>query len=161
MKFTLKENQITLNALQLDLDGFVQLDGDNVNIDLKYAAPQNNFKSFLSLIPSAYTSNFADVQANGSLQFSGFVKGNYNALSNQIPAFMVDLNIANADIKYPDLPLGISKINTQTKINSPSSDFDEMTIDVSKFNMEMGWESISRPFSSCERQFQILIWMLR
>ena len=138
MKFTLKENEIAVNALKLNLEGFIQLLGDDVKMDLKYSAPQNNFKNFLSLIPSAYTADFSDVQANGKLQFNGFVKGNYNMVTGQIPAFQVDLKIDDGDFKYPDLPLGISKINTQAKINSPSSDFDKMTIDVSRFNMELG-----------------------
>ena len=41
---------IAVNALKLNLEGFIQLDGDNINMDLKYAAPQNNFKNFLSYI---------------------------------------------------------------------------------------------------------------
>ncbi len=138
MKFTLKENQIVVNALKLALDGFIQMEGDNINMDLTYAAPQNKFKNFLSLVPSAYTADFKDVQANGDLQFNGFVKGAYNAVTGQIPAFQVDLKIDNGDFKYPDLPLGVSKINTQTRINSPSSNFDKLTVDVSKFNMLLG-----------------------
>ncbi len=138
MKFTLKENQIVLNAMKLALDGFVQMEGDNINMDLRYAAPQNKFKNFLSLIPSAYTADFKDVQANGDLEFNGFVKGAYNASTGQIPAFQVDLKIANADFKYPDLPIGVSNINTQARVNSPSSNFDKMTIDVPKFNMQLG-----------------------
>lgn len=138
MKFTLKENQIVLNALTLKLDGFVQMEGDDINMDLTYSAPQNKFKNFLSLIPSAYTADYADVQANGDLQFGGFVKGTYNGLTGKMPAFQVDLKIDNGDFKYPDLPLGVTDINTQTRINSPSSDFDKITIDVSRFSMNLG-----------------------
>ncbi len=137
MKFTLKENELLLNALKLNFDGFVQMQGDDINMDLTYSAPQNKFKNFLSLIPSAYTADYANVQANGDLQFNGFVKGTYNA-SGRFPAFRVDLKVDNADIKYPDLPLGITNINTQTRIDSPSSDFDKMTVDVSRFSMKLG-----------------------
>ncbi len=138
MKFTLKENQIVINALKLDVEGFVQMADDDVNMDLAFAAPQNKFKNFLSLIPSAYTVDFVDVQANGNLQFQGIVKGTYNALTGKLPSFRIDLKIKDGDLKYPDLPLGISKINTLASINSPGSNFDQLTVDVSNFKMELG-----------------------
>ncbi len=137
-KYTIKDNQIVLNALKLNTEGFVQMTDDKINMDIKYDAPQNNFKNILSMIPSAYTADFQDVQANGELQFNGFVKGNYNLTTGALPAFQVNLKVNNGDFKYPDLPLGIKGINTVTKINSPSSDLNKMVIDVSSFKMELG-----------------------
>ncbi len=151
-KYTIKENQLKLNALNLNAEGFVQLLADKINMDIKYDAPQNSFKNFLSMIPSAYTADFKDVQANGALKFNGFVKGNYNLATGALPAFQVNLNIDNGDFKYPDLPLGISGINTTTKINSPSSDLNKMVIDVSTFKMELG----NNPFEASMKLWTVL-----
>lgn len=150
-KYTIKDNTVRLNALKLNTEGFVQLLENKVNIDFKYDAPQNNFKNFLSMIPSAYTADYEDVEANGALQFNGFVKGNYNLVTGALPAFQVNLKVDEANFKYPDLPLGISSINTTTKITSPSSNFDKMVIDVSNFKMELG----NNPFEA-----SIKLWTL-
>jgi len=139
MKFTLKENEIMVNALKLKADGFINmLKNGDIDLDLKFNAPGNSFKNFLSLIPSAYTKNFADVTANGKLAFNGYAKGIYNAEKNKMPAFKIYLDITNGDFKYPDLPLGIKDIFAKININSPSSDFDKMVIDIPNFNMNLG-----------------------
>jgi len=139
MKFTLKENELMVNALKLKADGFINLlkNGD-IDLDLKFDAPGNSFKNFLSLVPSAYTKDFADVSANGNLAFNGFAKGIYSVEKNKIPAFKIFLDIANGDFKYPSLPLGVKDIFAKVNINSPSSDFDKMMIDIPNFKMNLG-----------------------
>lgn len=152
-KYTIKDNKINLNALQLNAEGFVQLEGeDKVIIDLKYDSPKNKFKNFLSMIPAAYTADFQDVEANGDLQFNGFVKGNYNMTTGALPAFQVNLQVDNADFKYPDLPLGITGISTTTKINSPSSDLNKMVVDISTFKMQLG----NNPFEASVKLWTLL-----
>lgn len=150
-KYTIKENSIALNTLKLNTEGFVQMVGDKINVDIKYSAPKNNFKNLLSMIPSAYTADFKDVQANGDIELNGFVKGNYDLNTGALPAFLVNLKIANGDFKYPDLPLGIKGINTTTTINSPSSDLNKMVVDISNFKMELG----NNPFEA-----KVKLWTL-
>ncbi|MBP9688213.1 MAG: AsmA family protein [Bacteroidia bacterium] len=62
MKFTFKENTFSLNDLQFNFDGFVQMLNDDINMDIKFGANQASFKSFLSLVPGVYTKDFADVK---------------------------------------------------------------------------------------------------
>jgi hypothetical protein len=150
-KFTIKDNSITINALKLSTEGFVQMVGDKINVDIKYNTPNNNFKSILSMIPSAYTKDFKDVQANGELDLDGYIKGNYNTNTGSLPAFLVNLKIKNGDFKYPDLPLGIKDINTVAKISSPSSDLNKMVVDISNFKMELG----NNPFEA-----KVKLWTL-
>ncbi len=138
MVFTLKENEIMVNALRLKADGMINYLGDDIKMDFSFNAPQNEFKNFLSLIPSAYTKDFADVKADGQLKFNGFVKGTYNGVKEQYPAFKVNLDVANGSVQYPDLPLGITNIQTKGTINSPTSNFDDMTVDIPNFKMKVG-----------------------
>ena len=138
MKYTLKDNDLTINALKILGEGWFQLEGDDINMDVNFSAPSNSFKNLLSLIPYAYTKDFASVQANGNMQFNGFVKGTYNGIKEQYPAFKIFLDINNGDFKYPDLPMGIKNILAKMTINSPSSNFDKMTIDVPMFKMNLG-----------------------
>lgn len=150
-KYTIKENSLVLNALKLNTEGFVQMVGDKINVDIKYSAPNNKFKNILSMIPSAYTADFEDVKANGTLALDGFVKGNYDANTGSLPAFLLNLKVENGDFKYPDLPLGVDGINILTKINSPSSDLNKMVVDVSQFNMKLG----NNPFEA-----KVKLWTL-
>jgi hypothetical protein len=137
MKFTMKDNSLKINDLTLNLDGWTQLPNDNdILMDLKFGTPQNTFKSLLSIIPGAYTKDFAGVQANGNVQFSGFAKGKYN--EKTYPAFKLDFKVGNADFKYPTLPLGVSKINVDASINSPSTNLNAMTVNIPKFSLQIG-----------------------
>jgi hypothetical protein len=138
MKFTFKENNLKVNALEVMLDGWVQTpdNSEDIRMDLKFGTPQNTFKSLLSIVPGAYTKDYSDVQANGTVQFSGFVKGTYNDII--YPAFKIDFKVGNADFKYPSLPLGVSSINVDASINSPSSRLNDMTVNIPKFSLRIG-----------------------
>ncbi len=135
-KYTLKENKFKINDLAVNLDGFVQLDKEDINMDIAFNAPSNTFKSVLSLIPGAYIKGYENVKANGDFKLNGFVKGTMN--DQKMPAFKVDLDVKNGDFKYPDLPMGIKNINTKIAINSPSTQLDRMTIDIPNFTMDLG-----------------------
>lgn len=138
MKFTIKDNDLKVNDLQLMLDGWIQMpaNSEDIGMDLTFSTPQNTFKSFLSIIPGAYTKDFKDVQTNGIVQFAGFVKGIYN--EKTYPAFKIDFKVGNADFKYPSLPLGVTDINVDASINSPSQRLNDMTVNIPAFRLKIG-----------------------
>ncbi len=137
-KYTLKENDLRINDLQLKADGWLAMPGEDIDMDLTFSAPQSDFKSLLSMIPNAYTAGYDNVKASGTFKLDGMVKGKYSAKPEAYPAFNINLEVNNADVKYPDLPLGISNINTKVKVNSPGSNLDQMLVDVSKFSLKIG-----------------------
>ncbi|MEO1263490.1 MAG: AsmA-like C-terminal region-containing protein [Bacteroidota bacterium] len=138
-KYTLRENELIINDLQLNTDGWVGLTPESdVEMDLTFEAPQSDFKSLLSMIPNAYIAGYENVKAGGKFTLNGSAKGKYSASPESYPAFKVNLNIADGDVKYPDLPIGITGINTDVMINSPSSILDKMQVDVSRFNLKVG-----------------------
>ncbi len=145
MKFTLKDNIIKINALKINTDGYVAMPSDDIKMDLKFNAPTTDFKHILSLVPSAYTSDFEGVKASGDATIGGFVKGVYN--DKNLPAFAVDVDVKNGNFQYPDLPLGVTGINTKVNVNSPSSDFDKMTIDIPQFDLNIGNNPIKGRFN--------------
>ncbi len=145
-KFTIKNNKLLLNSLELNTDGTVQLSGDDVIMDLRFDAPGDNFKNLLSLIPGSYSKDFKDVDADGKVKLAGNAKGTFNAAKNQMPAFKLNLEVANGRFKYPDLPMGIKDIATVVNINSPSSDLDKMQIDIPNFKMILGQNPFEAKF---------------
>jgi len=143
-KYTFKDNKIKLNALTLNTKGFVQPKGDDINLDLDFRAPQTDFKYLLSMIPSAYTKNFDNVNASGKMKFRGDVKGKYNKTS--MPAFNVLLEVDEGTFKYPDLPFGVKDINTKMTINSPSADLDRMVVNIPTFHFKLGPNPVDGSF---------------
>lgn len=137
-KYSLKDNQLRINELDLKADGFVQLDGDNYHMDLTFSTPENDFKSLLSMIPNAYIEGYEDVKAEGAFTLSGEIRGTYNGEQEAYPAFRIETSVSEGSVQYPGLPLGITNINTQALVNSPGSNFDSLTVDVPRFSMKLG-----------------------
>ncbi|MDZ7878209.1 MAG: AsmA-like C-terminal region-containing protein [Saprospiraceae bacterium] len=140
MKFTLKETDAKINDLKMNLEGWTQLKGDDILMNMAFKAPSNNFKDFLSIIPAAYTKNYSDVTASGTFNFDGFVKGTYNStkVPPQYPAFKINLAVQNAAFQYPKLPMGASELNTQLSINLPTSNFNDLIFDLNTFHAKLG-----------------------
>ena len=135
--YTLKDNELTLNALVLQLTGEVAMPGEDIRMDLAFNAPRNNFKNLLSLVPSAYNDSFDEVSASGQFALNGKVNGVYN--ERTLPAFDVNLRVDDANVQYPDLPVGISDIATQVSVTSPGgSNLDRMAVDIPRFKFQLG-----------------------
>lgn len=135
-KYTFEKNSFKVNALTLGLDGWLKLlPNDDMDMDLKFDSKQTDFRNILSMVPAVYLTDFKDVKTVGKLALNGFAKGKYT--SKAYPAFGLNLNIANAMFKYPDLPKSVNNIQVVVNINSPGSSLDQMVINMKKFHMEM------------------------
>lgn len=134
-KFTFPDAHLFINDLELLAAGFFAMPENYFDMDINFEAVKNDFKNFLSLIPAVYAKDFDKVQTSGTLGFKGFVKGKYD--DNTIPAFGLNLDIANARFKYPDLPGAVENINIQAIIDNKTGVPDATVIDVNKFHIEM------------------------
>lgn len=138
-KYTLRKNELSINDLQLNLDGWMALtEAGDIDMDMTFNSPQSDFKSLLSMIPNAYIAGYENVKAGGKFQLAGFVKGIYSAAPESYPSFKINFNIADGDLKYPDLPMGITGINTNLEVNSPTSKLDNMLVNISEFALKVG-----------------------
>jgi F0F1-type ATP synthase membrane subunit b/b' len=143
MSFKLKDNQVKLNALELKAEGGIEMPASDIKINaLKISTSSTSFAAVLSMIPAAYTKDFSNVKTKGSFSLSADINGVYNAKS--YPAFNLNLKVANAEFKYPDLPMPVTNINVDMALKSPSSDLDKMLLNISKFTMQLG----SNPFEA-------------
>lgn len=146
-KYTLKDNKLVINEFELNADGFVQLLEEDINMDMTFSTPQNDFKQLWSLIPNAYIEGYENVKADGKFELAGAFKGTYNGDREEYPAFDIHLGVDNANVKYPDLPLGISGIEALVDVKSPTSNFDDMTVNAPKFNLRIGKNPIKARFT--------------
>ncbi len=135
LKFTLKENEFKLNALNFSLDGFYEMFDKHDNMDLKLNASKATFKDFLSLIPVFYQSGYENMVTKGNMSLGGSIKGKMD-LKN-MPRWDFKLNLDKASIKYPDLPGSINNILVSANSKfAGGENMDEMTIDVEKFHAD-------------------------
>lgn len=114
IKYTLKDNSLKLNELELGFDGWVELAEKSTNIDMNFDSKKTTFKSILSLVPAVYTSDFSTVKTKGELALNGNVKG--AVTETELPEFNVNMNITDGYFKYPDLPNSADNINIRTTI---------------------------------------------
>lgn len=137
-KFTFKENRLELNELAAAFDGFVAMPNDDIEMDMKFAAKQTEFKNILSLIPAVFTKDFAAIKASGKMALNGMVKGVYN--DNSIPAFNLNLSVDNGAFKYPDMPADMKSIFVNLNVNNPDGVIDNTIINLKKFDFVLAGE---------------------
>lgn len=135
-RYTFKENAVALNEFSLGFDGYFLMKEEGYEMDISYSSKDNSFKSLLSLVPGAYLEGFESVKTSGSLSFGGAVKGVYTETS--LPAFNLNLEVADAMFQYPDLPTAANNINIKTIIDNPDGVINNTVIAVSKFEVNLG-----------------------
>lgn len=133
--YTLKENTLKLNELELGFDGFIQLLAESMNMDLNFNSEQTEFKNILSLIPAVYMTDFESVKTKGKFELKGMMKGEMKG--EEYPEFDISMAIDEGYFKYPDLPNSVTNIDVKTKITHPQGDLDKMVIDISKLYMKL------------------------
>ncbi len=133
--FTFKDGNLRLNDLNIKAEGFFAMPEEGYKMDIKFAAKENTFKAFLSLIPAIYSKDFDNIKTSGTMAFDGFVKGLYSDTS--IPAFAINLKVADGMFSYPGLPGKVSDINLQAAIANPDGVMDHTTVDVPRMHLSM------------------------
>lgn len=139
-KYTFANNEINVNDLGLLFDGFVKLNKDNYDLDVKFKSKATTFKSILSLIPAIYSKDFADIKTSGNLKLDGLVKGLYSEFA--YPGFGLNLNVSNAMFQYPSLPTAVNNINIDAKITKEQGPLDKTLVNIQKLHADIGTDPI-------------------
>ncbi|MEO8399500.1 MAG: hypothetical protein ABI550_06765, partial [Ignavibacteriaceae bacterium] len=137
-KFTFKENELRLNNLILNFDGYFAKPDSSISMDIKFASANNDFKNIVSLIPAVYSNNFNDLKSSGKMDLKGSVKGLYS--ENNLPAFDINLNVNNGQFQYPKLPTSVNNVNMEMTVNNSGGSADNTVINIKKLHFELGKE---------------------
>lgn len=134
-KFKFGKNYLKLNEIKANFEGFVHVLESSMDMDLKINTPDIDFKQILSLIPIIYKDDFASLQTSGSVNLNAFAKG--RMAGDTLPELNIDLDIADAMFKYPDLPSSVKDINIAANVRNNGNITDSTQISVSQlaFNM--------------------------
>lgn len=141
MRFSFQENEALLNELPLNFEGFVQLNEDNTEVDLRFKTPSSSFENFFQLIPEAYKTNMSDVTTTGNFDVSGTIAGIVD--DTYIPKLDIKIASENASFKFADLPQKVSDITMRVFIKNETGIADETFIDIPTFNFSIDNERIA------------------
>jgi hypothetical protein len=147
MKFTFRENYLTLNDLTVNFTGMVAMPKNDIETDLKFQTDKASFKSVLSLIPAVYMADYKDLKTSGEFSLSGAVKGIYSDADSTLPDISLALTVNNGLISYPALPEQIKNINIKTNVFVDGKDMDKTTVAVDLFHMELAGSPFDMNFS--------------
>jgi len=118
MKFTFLDNEVLVNQLPLEFEGYVQLFENYNDIDLQFSTPSSDFKNFLALIPEAYASNLDGVTTTGDFKLNGVIKGKVD--ETYIPTLDITASSSNASFQYTDLPKKVDDISLNIELKNES-----------------------------------------
>jgi len=135
-KYTLLENDLSLNDFHLHFDGWFAMPKEGYDMDIKFSTPSTDFKTLFSLVPGAYTKDYSQVKSSGSMAFKGFVKGWYT--ETKMPTWQVEVAAKNGQVQYPTLPEAIKNINMNLIAACPDGVLEHTSVKISNGHLELG-----------------------
>ena len=143
-KFSFNQLETKLNELGFLINGMVEIMGDDIGLNLGIEADENEFKNFLSTIPSIYNEHFTDLHASGLMSIEANIKGVYN--QQQMPGFNIMLNIMDAKFNYTNLPNAVEDVNIVLNVTNKDGEADHTIIDLSQFRLKIDNNPIDAQF---------------
>ncbi|MGD2071242.1 MAG: AsmA-like C-terminal region-containing protein, partial [Gemmatimonadota bacterium] len=134
------ENELRLNELVLNFSGNAARTGDNLALDVTFAAPRADFSQALSLVPVVYAHDFESLETSGSFSLEGRVNGEWG--DDAFPAFAMSADVADGMFRYPDLPLPARGIAFHLALDNPGGDVDSTVVRVEGFHLRIGDEPV-------------------
>ncbi|NJD11393.1 MAG: hypothetical protein FIB01_13465, partial [Gemmatimonadetes bacterium] len=142
--FTIRNNQLRLNALSLVTQGSVAAPDSSLRLDLSFDAPAADFRALLSLVPALYARSFATLQASGTVTVNGWVRGTWGR--DSFPALALRARVANGSFRYPDLPLPARDIGFDLAITNPGGHADSTVARLEPFHLVLGNDRVDGSF---------------
>lgn len=131
------DTKAVVNELPVSLTGTLLPTDLGWDVDLALAGLDTTFKTALSLVPSAYAGDFANVDAGGSFSLAGTVKGAYHSEGDHLPAFDLAIQVKDGRFKYPDLPAAVDQIAADLRVRHPEGATDLVEVDIAPFRMSI------------------------
>lgn len=141
MKFSFKEAKARLNELDIQSDGFVDMNDDDIEMDISFKALQNNFKNFLSIVPGMYNKDFEKIDATGKVAIQGSLKGKMT--EEKMPKTQIFLQVFDGSFHYEDMPESVDNIQVEFVFLNPDGIPDNSIINLKKLQLTMAGSAFS------------------
>lgn len=144
MRFVLSDNELSVNAIKMALDGWVEMPEGRMAMDLKLKSSEAGLREVLSLVPAFYLNDFGNLTASGTLSLDAWVKG--ELVGENLPAFRMALDVKDGSFKYAGLPQAVTGIRIALAAANPGGTADATTVDLSEFAMTMAGQTLRASF---------------
>ncbi|PID90843.1 MAG: hypothetical protein CSA97_00820 [Bacteroidetes bacterium] len=128
--YVLEDNRLTVDDLGLSFEGWVDMPGDSVRMDMRFATTDSDLKGLLSLVPSSLLKGYEDVETAGVLSLSGRVAGLLHG--KQLPSADLHLLVKNGMVHYPSLPERIENIGIDLGVAFDGVQQDRTVVDLKR-----------------------------
>ena len=135
MDILIKENELLLNRLPMQVTGLIQMPSDSAFYDLTLKTKNSDFENFLALVPPGYEEYLKKIKTSGSASISGTVKGLY--FEEIYPAVDLKIDVANGNLKYTDLPEEIKNIKADISLTKPQGILDLTEVRIKNAHLEI------------------------
>ncbi|MFZ1705120.1 MAG: AsmA-like C-terminal region-containing protein [Saprospiraceae bacterium] len=142
-KYALKENKLKLNELDLSGEGFVQLMKDDMLLKLDVKTPFEDIRQLWSIIPNAYTQDYAQVKTSGQASLSVLLNGVYNGEKEIFPSFDVGVKVKDGYVLYPGSPFPLEKVNLELQTRAKKPDYSDLALNIPAFQFLVNKEMVS------------------
>lgn len=143
-RYTFSRNKFRMNAIEVGLDGWVELRDEAVAMDLRAGCEEVQFKDVLSLVPAFYTREFRNLSASGALTMALWAKGELR--DGRLPAFEFSTAVKDGSFRYSSLPKAVTDIQIALSVTNPGEGMDATVVDLSRFGLKMAGNSLSATF---------------
>lgn len=146
-RFTLADNVLRLNAVEVSLDGWADFsEPDAVATDIEAVCRGVEFKELLSMIPAFYLRDFRSLTAAGELSLSAWIRGRLT--KDSVPAFELGVGVKEGRFQYASLPGAVTDIGLDARIANPGGTMDGTTVEIPLFTARMAGNSVRASFSA-------------
>jgi hypothetical protein len=142
-KFVLKDNKLQINELNLAADGYVQLFEEDMDIQFSASTPFEDIRQLLSVIPHAYTGDFASVKTSGKASFDLKVNGRYNGSRPTYPAFECGVKVENGYILYPGSPFPVENLFVDLTTGAKKADMSDLYVKIPSFRFSVNKDQVN------------------
>ena len=139
--YQFKENRISLNQLQLQVNGSFKNTAGGPDFNLTIQSTDSAFKNLLSVIPGLNDSGFAQLKTSGYFSFQGAVNGINN--DKQSPALSFRLNVKDGELQKAGFAQPLKHILVDASLVKPQGPMDSAVVEVSRLSFETGKDSVN------------------
>lgn len=144
--FRFGDNRLQLNDLGLNFTGNFSMPEEAMLFDLRFSAPENDLKDFISLIPAYYYQDFEDLKTQGTFDFNGQLNGRYLGESEIYPQFDLHIKVQDGRMAYPSLPAAVEDIALDLRVKNETEDLDGTVIDLPQARATIAGNPVSAQF---------------
>lgn len=135
MKIAIRENELFVNRLPLQISGTIEMPADSQIYDLQFETKTGAFENFLALVPGQYSGYLENLKTSGSASVSGSFKGLW--LNEIYPGISIRVQVENGAVQYKDFPEKIEKISGLIAVEKPQGELDLMVLKIADAHAEV------------------------